>query len=344
MRAEVLRVGKRIPEVARCGQLGMWIASYADADGSSSFPGRETLACLMGCSEETVTRIVKVLVGVGVIARKRRPNASSVYQLLPLAFLPGGLPWEEHIHHLTETRQRKAHAKKKAEAVAELTRTASMDAVRTGADAAEPAPDSVRGCVPDSVRGGGSEGVGGDVDSVHGRPRKASTDAVRTASVAGSYKVFPTCGRDPHTDKEPAGLVAQPQPRVGGRVEEGGVPRQVESGPALRPGGFEVENARCCPCGQRIVRADRELCGGCLRRQEAALHVQGAFLVSLTGGGQGVPHSRRERPEWPAEDPASPPRVCGCGRSHRLRDSDRCPDCVVAAEQQRLETEAVNSA
>ncbi|THA44125.1 hypothetical protein, partial [Streptomyces sp. A1136] len=165
MRTEVLRVGKRIPEVAKVVSVGVWIATYADADGSNSFPGRDTLACLAGCSEETVTRAVKVLMGVGALARKRRPNSSSMYQLLPIAFLPGGLPWEQHLHHYTDTRQRKAHAKKKAEAAAKVARKASMDAVR---DVAEGGADSVHGCVPDSVHGGGSEASGEDPDSVHG--------------------------------------------------------------------------------------------------------------------------------------------------------------------------------
>lgn len=165
VRGEVLRVGKRIPELAKVAQVGVWIATYADADGSHSFPGRDTLACLTGCSEETVTRAVKVLMGVGALQRKRRPNASSMYHLVTL--LPGPLPWEEHMHHMTDTRQRKAHAKKKAEAVAKVVRKASMDAVQDGA--AEEA-DSVRGCVPDSVRGGGSEASAEEPDSVHGRP------------------------------------------------------------------------------------------------------------------------------------------------------------------------------
>jgi hypothetical protein len=122
LRAEVLRVGRAIPEVARVVSVGMWIATYADADGSNAFPARDTLATLTGCSQETVTRAVRVLMGVGVLARKRRPNASAVYQLLmPLG---GGLDWAAHIHHMTDTRQRAARQREKAAA----TRTASADA------------------------------------------------------------------------------------------------------------------------------------------------------------------------------------------------------------------------
>ncbi|MFF8656777.1 helix-turn-helix domain-containing protein [Streptomyces huasconensis] len=206
LRAEVLRVGRTIPEVARVVTVGMWIATYADADGSNSFPSRETLATLSGCSQETVTRCVKVLMGVGALVRKRRPNASSVYQLL----VPTGrLDWDKHIHFVTETRQRKAYAKKKAESIAEATRTASTDAIRTA---------SVVG-VPDSVRGGGSEPSEDTPDSVHGRPRKASVDAVRTASVAGVYQYLPTSGRDPLPDQDTADLSPQPPVRAGARGE-----------------------------------------------------------------------------------------------------------------------------
>jgi hypothetical protein len=177
LRAEVLRVGRRIPEVARVATVGMWIASYADADGSNTFPGRDTLAALSGCSEETVTNAVKVLMGVGLLTRRRRPNASSMYQLLmPLG---GGLDWAPHMHHMTDTRQRRAYAKKKEQEIAKALaeRTASTDAVenpgddgadsvhRRGPDSVRSGtgpgqrpwtpPESVRGRGPDSVRSGG---------------------------------------------------------------------------------------------------------------------------------------------------------------------------------------------
>ena len=119
MRAEVLRVGRTIPEVARVVTVGVWIATYADADGGNAFPSRETLATLSGCSQETVTRAVKVLMGVDVLARKRRPNASAVYQLL-IPIGSEGLDWKSHIHHMTETRQRVARRKEKERQAAEI--------------------------------------------------------------------------------------------------------------------------------------------------------------------------------------------------------------------------------
>ncbi|MEU6527843.1 helix-turn-helix domain-containing protein [Streptomyces sp. NPDC046928] len=261
LRAEVLRVGRRIPEVARVVTVGMWIATYADADGSNAFPGRDTLATLSGCSQETVTRAVKVLIGVGVLARRRRPNASAMYQLLiPLG--SKGLDWASHIHHMTETRQRKAYAKKKADAM----RTASTDAVENPGD--NPS-DSVSGRGPDSVRVGGSEPRAGVPDSVHGRPRKASVDAVRTASVAGVYQYPPTYGRDPLPDKDMAGLSPQPQPRAG---EAGKDESSTGERPAAKPRDAALAAvqarealARCedPDCGIPLPYGRTGLCEGC---------------------------------------------------------------------------------
>ncbi|MFJ8804218.1 helix-turn-helix domain-containing protein [Streptomyces sp. NPDC102487] len=206
LRAEVLRVGRDLPEVARVVGIGVWIATYVDEDGSNAWPSRKTLATLAGCSQETVTKAVKVLTGVGVLERKRRPNQSQVFQLLvPLG--GGGLDWAAHIHHLTETRQRKAYAKKKAEGL----RTASTDAVRT----------ATTDGVPDSVRAGGSGPLETGPDSVHGRPRTASTDAVRNASTDAPTSPSPTSGRDHHPDHHSADV--SPQPAEGaGAVEEPG--------------------------------------------------------------------------------------------------------------------------
>ncbi|MGW1039861.1 helix-turn-helix domain-containing protein [Streptomyces sp. NPDC002547] len=258
LRAEVLRVGRTVPEVARVAVVGMWIATYADADGSNAFPGRDTLATLCGCSQETVTRAVKVLTGVGLLVRKRRPNASSVYQLL----IPTGrLDWASHIHHYTDTRQRKAHAKKKAEQAAEITahleaeRTASMDAFRTA---------STDG-VPDSVHGGGSEPEFEAPDSVHGRPRKASMDAVRTASMAGVYQYPPTSGRDPHLHHDMAGLSPKPQTpaREAGKDDESSKGESPEPTVPAEPPATAPAFARCTNCSIPLLRPGRTTCQAC---------------------------------------------------------------------------------
>lgn len=259
LRAEVLRVGRRIPEVARVVTVGMWIATYADADGSNAFPGRDTLATLSGCSQETVTRAVKVLMGVGVLARRRRPNASAMYQLLmPLG--SKGLDWAAHIHHMTDTRQRKAHAKAKAERMA---RTASVDAV-------ENPTDSVRGRVPDSVRAGGSEPSETNPDSVHGRPRKASKDAVRTASAAGVYQYISTSGRDPLPDHTLAGLEPQPPKRAREALKDESPTRQGEAAAPPRDAALAFVRSRATlarcedpECGIALPYGASGLCQGC---------------------------------------------------------------------------------
>ncbi|MFD6324225.1 hypothetical protein ACFWOL_15445 [Streptomyces sp. NPDC058442] len=263
LRAEVLRVGRRIPEVSRVVTVGMWIATYADADGSNAFPGRDTLATLSGCSQETVTLAVRVLMGVGVLTRKRRPNASSMYQLLmPLG--SKGLDWASHIHHMTDTRQRKAYAKKKAEGIAKLTRTASTDAV-------ENPSDSDGGRVPDSVRSGGSEPTEGVPDSVRGRPRTASVDAVRTASVAGVYQYIPTSGRDPLPDHTLAGLEPQPPKRAREAVKDESSTGEGDRAAPPRDAALEFVRARqplarCTgpDCGIPLPYGHTGMCQGCV--------------------------------------------------------------------------------
>lgn len=252
LRAEILRTGPAIPEVARVGAVGVWIATYADADGGNAFPGRETLARLAGCSQETVTRAVRVLTKVGMLERRRRPNASSVYQLM----VPTGrLDWARHMTIFTDTRQRRAHAQKKAREIAAMDQTpgtASVDAVRTA---------SVAGG-PDSVRGGGSTPLEETPDSVHGRPRTASTVAVRTASVAGVYQYLPTSGRDPDTDHTPPEPGPQPQVRASARGENDFSPHQQHDDSQQR------DFALCTTCDEPMVpRPGRTAHAHCTERQ-----------------------------------------------------------------------------
>ncbi|MEU3620632.1 hypothetical protein ABZ725_51610 [Streptomyces sp. NPDC006872] len=272
LRAEVLRVGRRIPEVSRVVTVGMWIATYADADGSNAFPGRDTLAALADCSQESVTRAVKVLMGVGVLARKRRPNASAMYQLL-IPVGSKGLPWEQHIHHMTDTRQRRAHAKKKADEAAADARTASVDAVENHYGPGDNQADSVRGRVPDSVRAGGSGQRpwtrSENPDSVRGRPRTASVDAFRTASTDAPTSTEPTYGRDPLPDHTLAGLSPQPQPRAGEAAKDESSTGQRQAAKP-RDAALEVVRARApltrCTdpeCGMPLPYGATGLCTGC---------------------------------------------------------------------------------
>jgi DNA-binding transcriptional regulator YhcF (GntR family) len=264
LRDEVLRVGRDLPEVARVATIGVWIATFTEKDGGNAFPSRETLATLAGCSQETVTRAVKVLVGVGVLARKRRPNTSAVYQLLmPLGRKPD---WARHIHHMTDTRQRRAYAKKKAEAFTEDGRTASTDAVRT----------ATTDRVPDSVRVGGSGQrpltPSSDPDSVHGRPRTASTDAFRTASTDAPTSPTPTCGRDPHPDHNLAAVEPQPPVRAREAAKDDsstGESPAVAARAAARAALAAVRDgeplARCTDpdCGMPLPAGHTGLCQGC---------------------------------------------------------------------------------
>lgn len=254
MRDEVLRVARDFPEVARVVVIGVWIATFAEKDGGNAYPSRETLATLAGCSQETVTRAVRVLMGVGVLERKRRPNTSAMYQLLmPLG---RGLPWAAHIHHMTETRQRKAYAKKKAEGFIQ-DRKASTDAVHSPSDSDD-------GRLPERVRVGGSEPTTETPDSVHGRPRIATTDAFRTATTDAPTKPTPTSGRDHHPDHTHAEPSPQPQKRVGARGEDESstqhaAAHQAEATPP--PAGL----SRCRRCQIPLIRTGRDMCAGCER-------------------------------------------------------------------------------
>ncbi|MGW6598475.1 helix-turn-helix domain-containing protein [Streptomyces sp. NPDC055036] len=244
LRAEVLRDG--VPaELPRIANVGVWIATYADADGGGAFPSRETLGTLAGCAQETVTRCVKVLIAVGMLTRRRRPNASSVYQLL----IPVSRPdWAAHIHLYTNTRQRKAHAAKKADQVADVARketsavrTASVDADRTAST----------DCVPDSVHDGGSEHPPEGPDSVHGRPRTASMDTFRTASMVGPYQYNHPYGVDPDPDHNLAEPEPQPQVRAGAGAREKN--DSSPQPPATSSNEPPLTFARCSACGERMI-------------------------------------------------------------------------------------------
>jgi hypothetical protein len=248
LRNEVLRVGKRL---ARVGAVGVWLATFGNADGSRCFPGRDKLAGLTGFSEESVSRCLQVLEAAGMISGKRRPNNNAEYQLM----VPTSRPdWDAVLHIVENTRQKHARALQKLREVE--ARTASGDAIRTASPAG----------VPDSVPGGGSgprPRTPSEIpDSVRGHPRTASPDANRTASPAGGTQT-PTYGRYPLTHPEAADLSPQPQVRVGARGENDLSPGASE------PTG-ETGADRRCACGHRIVRPDRDRCGGCIKDDRSA--------------------------------------------------------------------------
>lgn len=238
LRDETLRVCNK--EQARVAHVGQMIATYADADGSNAFPGQDTIAVLVGGTDEAVARAIKVLVAVGMLSKKRRPNAPAIYQLLMPVQRPD---WTKHMHLYTESRQKRAHTAKKIRDAEE----------RTGKPKENPEP--VRGRVPEPVHGGVPEPVHGgvfgtrpwtgsdDSEPVHGRPRNPSTDAFRNPSMAGGTST-PTSGRDPLPHQTVPELPHQPQVRAGARGEND----QVSPAAPTQP-GF----AHCPVCGDPMI-------------------------------------------------------------------------------------------
>lgn len=215
VRDEALRM--RRPEVSKAVGVGVWIATYADADGSKTFPSTATLAAIAGCSEETVTRCVRLLIAVGLLERKRRPNKTALYQLLVPLQRPD---WDTHLYLYTETRQAKRKRKIKEQEAAELV------AEREGRNPTQngfrnPFPPGV----PEPVPAGGSEEFG----------TRSGTGAVpvprrvpEPVPAGGVHVPFPTSGRDPESDHDMADHSPQPQQRAGARGED-------EKSPQLRP-------------------------------------------------------------------------------------------------------------
>ncbi|TLQ45787.1 helix-turn-helix domain-containing protein [Streptomyces marianii] len=205
VRDEALRA--RRPEVSKAAHVGIIIATYADADGSNAFPSTATLSAIAGCTEETVTRCVRLLKATELMAAKRRPNQSTVYQLL----IPTErINWAAHMHIWGESRQAKARRLAKEKAAAELAakadpRNPSGDAVRNPSPAGDPEP----------VPGGAPTDSGT-------RPRTAPEPVPGRDPEpvpGGTYQYPPTSGRDPHPDHTLAGLSPQP-PTAGAREEQ----------------------------------------------------------------------------------------------------------------------------
>lgn len=250
MRNEVLR--SNIPELPRIVAIGVWIATYADADGGSTFPGRETLAKLAGAAKETITRAVNVLVAAGVLSRKRRPNQSTMFQLV----IPTERPdWSAHMHLYTENRQREYRRRKAAEERAQRADEAARKALQDVSRKASPSnlPEGVPGRFPD------------DSEGVPGRPRKESPDAFRKASPTVAYQFTPTSGRDPESDHETADV--EPQPQVVAPE-----PSREDPSPSQPTAGHPEATAlrRCTGCGQPVLRPGRTHCAGCTAAQTGA--------------------------------------------------------------------------
>lgn len=264
LRNEALHMAR--PEVSHCVEIGRWIASYADPDGTNAHPSTETLAILHGCSEEFIGRGVRVLMGLGVLGRKRRPNDSSMYTLITPA-AGQRLDWDAHLHHWTDNRQARQRRKAKEEGAAKLkARTPSADGVRN------PSPDGVQEG-PEPVRGRDSRETETRPRTLPEPVRGRIAEPVR----GGPYQVHTPYGSDQAKGPETVDVVPQPQVGAGGRESQDEIPGQQENGPAAAapgtgtadaaPAGYQV---RECPCGQRIVRPDRDRCAGCLNQERNA--------------------------------------------------------------------------
>lgn len=242
LRREVIATGNR--DIARVAQVGVWMSTFANADGTSITAGQKTIALLTAMSVESVSRAIKVLVGLGLLRSRRRPNQNTEYILtLPV----GPLEWQKWLPFFTETRQKIAHRARKA---ADLEQVIAKT-------------DTVRGGSPDTVRGGSPNGLTEDPDTVRGRGRTPSVDGVRTPSVAGG-----TMSHLPPvvTSTENQDTVAHlPQPQVGGAARE----RQKI---ILRDeSGWQAEPTRCTRCGGRMAaRHGYTECAACRRDQAAA--------------------------------------------------------------------------
>lgn len=325
LRDEALRMKRT--EVSKCVHIGILIGTYADADGTNAFPAGKTLAAIAGCTEETVTRCVKVLLAVGLLSRKRRPNQSSMYLLV----VPMGkaVPWVDHLHLYTETRQARRKRDIKAQEVAAAYGT--------------PAPEAPRNPLQNGVRNpfqdGGPEpvpaGDSGDLGTRSGTVPETVLERGPEPVPAGGDHKSPTSGRDPGTDHTEADVVSQPQVVAGAsskgdqgsaEVGEDGQPlrRCAHPGcwqPLVRPGTTRCSTHRDPLPGQRR----RPARGREYATQSPLMHVVPAHVDAPAA---------RPSFSWKPEDPTAPERLCGCGRSYRSRTDKTCQDCQYAAHQE----------
>jgi hypothetical protein len=310
----------RRAEVSRCVHVGILIGTYADADGTNAFPSNRTLAQIAGCTEETVTRCVKVLTAVGLLQRKRRPNKSSVYLLIVPMGKP--VPWEEHLHLYTDTRQAR---RKKA-----LKEGALSGATAGGAQGAEESGNPVRNGfrkpfqdgVPEPVPAGGSENSG----NRSGTGGKPVLERGPEPVPAGAYQYL-----YPETDHTLADDSPQPQEGAcaGGKELDQSVVQEEPFG-------------RCEQCGVQLLRPGSKRCS--IHREGARSRsrgsegrrraIQAPLMMPVPDDAPGAGRPGTQQPaefQWPKPDPLAPERLCGCGRAYRDRKpGGRCPDCLYA--------------
>ena len=267
LREEALREHR--PEVSKAAHIGVWIATYADADGGNAFPSGETLAAIAGCTRDTVIRCVRLLVAVGMLTKQRRPNKPAVYQLV----IPMQRPdWAAHMHVWGESRQAAARRKAKEKEMTEhLARKSSADdnGESSGDDNRKSSADDSGGG-PEVVRGGASGSRPGTTTEGSGsRPRTPPEVAPGRLPevVPGGGDQYPLPkGRDPHPDHDVSGSPTQPDTRAGE-----GEPNDDPFGEDERPAAAPAALRHCAGCGEPMLpRPGRERHAHCQPAAPAA--------------------------------------------------------------------------
>ncbi|MGW0800324.1 zinc finger domain-containing protein [Streptomyces sp. NPDC002692] len=234
MRAEALRMNRN--DVSKIVHVGWVIVSFANSDLTSCHPGTDTIATIVGCSEETVSRAKKVLKALGVLTEKRRPNDNSEY----FFNLPVGneqLDWEAHLHYYVNTRQAERKKKEKAKEIAAhlAKREAELAAQR----------NPVRNGFRNPVRNG-------DQESRNPFP-PGVPDGPEPVPAGGSEPPSQTPGTRSGTGSEP-GAERGPEP-----VPAGGVQSFIHKGPdkaAAGPGSWPSHSPGEGP--ERQIASERE--------------------------------------------------------------------------------------
>ncbi|MBM9506732.1 hypothetical protein [Actinacidiphila acididurans] len=316
---------REMPPTLKGGFLTLLYAmrAMAAASGELRFSGDgrpiriQDIAKAAGCREKDARRYLEaaVLSGVVAVIGERRRGKPTLYALV----LGPVQHWEAGAAHLRATRR----TRKAPEPVESSGHSGPNFEVEVRATAARTEEGWVQATAAltdaDEVRATAAR-----MGSGHGGPIGSGR---RGPNNPGSNQELP---------QEVAEVVPQPQERAGARADDQSPEHDGPAGTAARPGGGDpAQTRRFCACGQRLLRADRNQCGGCLRKT-AQKPVQGAFLLPLTGGARRDPPKAHWNAQWPLEDPAAPARVCACGREYRLTGSDCCPACVHAAQQQDL--------
>jgi hypothetical protein len=322
LREEALRM--RRPEVSRIAHVGIITATYADADGSNAFPSARTLAAIVGCTEETITRAMRVLVATGLLERKRRPNATPLHTLLmPL----GPVDWAAHLHLYTDTRQAARKQRIKREEIS-LSTGEGGDGNPVQNGFRNPFPPGVPEPVPAGGSGTRSRGGFHDPGTRSGTGAEPGAERVPEPVPAGGVHspLLPPVG-DPPQDTELVEPVAQPQ--VGAR--EAATQDHFSPGLQALPGGgrgpvgdrqapllLSVQGGHASPLDHSLIAAHMTALYGApvpvRRAATTAVEIVGdldlpdptTYVLGVLDADPG-----RYRPTLPASNPAPRRRAAG---------------------------------